>query len=89
MYIDFPDDTVAQTLSQSEADRLMWTATDPAPAMVPAHESIDAALALLQQAERPLMVIGKGAAIARAKRKSANSSRKRIFHSSQCPWPKA
>ena len=66
VYIDFPDDTVAQTLSQSEADRLMWTATDPAPAMVPAHESIDAALALLQQAERPLMVIGKGAAIARA-----------------------
>lgn len=66
VYIDFPDDTVAQTLSQSEADRLMWTATDPAPAMVPARESIDAALALLQQAERPLMVIGKGAAIARA-----------------------
>lgn len=31
VYIDFPDDTVAQTLSQSEADRLMWTATDPAP----------------------------------------------------------
>ena len=66
VYIDFPDDTVAQTLSQSEADRLMWTAADPAPAMVPARESIDAALALLQQAERPLMVIGKGAAIARA-----------------------
>ena len=66
VYIDFPDDTVAQTLSQSEADRLMCTATDPAPAMVPARESIDAALALLQQAERPLMVIGKGAAIARA-----------------------
>ena len=34
--------------------------------MVPARKSIDAALALLQQAERPLMVIGKGAAIARA-----------------------
>ncbi len=66
VYIDFPDDTVAQTLSQSEADRLMWTATAPAPAMVPARKSIDAALALLRQAERPLMVIGKGAAIARA-----------------------
>lgn len=66
VYIDFPDDTVAQTLSQDDADRLLWTATDPAPSMPPARESVDAALELLRQAKRPLMVVGKGAAMARA-----------------------
>lgn len=34
--------------------------------MPPARESVDAALELLRQAKRPLMVVGKGAAMARA-----------------------
>lgn len=66
VYVDFPDDTVAQTLSRQQADDMLWTATDPAPAMPPARESIDAALTLLRQAKHPLMVVGKGAAIAHA-----------------------
>ena len=76
VYIDFPDDTVAQTLNGRQADDMLWTATDPAPAMPPARESIDAALTLLRQAKRPLMVVGKGAAIAHAEQEIREFVRK-------------
>ena len=76
VYIDFPEDTVAQTLNGRQADDMLWTATDPAPAMPPARESIDAALTLLRQAKRPLMVVGKGAAIAHAEQEIREFVRK-------------
>ncbi len=65
VYIDFPDDTVAQTLDKAQADAALWTAVK-APAPVPAQESIDAALKLLAGAKNPLILLGKGAAIAQA-----------------------
>ncbi len=65
VYIDFPDDAVAQTLDKATADAQLWTATK-APAPVPAPESIDAALKLLASAKNPLILLGKGAAIAQA-----------------------
>lgn len=65
VYIDFPDDAVAQTLDKSQADSELWTPTLPA-SNPPTQQSIDEALKLLASAKNPLMVIGKGAAIARA-----------------------
>ena len=65
VYIDFPDDAVAQTLDKAQADAALWTAVK-APAPVPAQESIDAALKLLAGAKNPLILLGKGAAIAQA-----------------------
>lgn len=65
VYLDFPDDAVAQTLDKAQADEALWTATIPAPA-VPAQESIDAALKLLASAKNPLILLGKGAAMAQA-----------------------
>ncbi len=65
VYLDFPDDAVAQTLDKEQAAAQLWTATMPAP-VVPAQSSIDEALKLLASAKNPLMLIGKGAAIARA-----------------------
>lgn len=66
VYIDFPDDAVAQTMDKDAADAALWTATDPAPAMPPAQASVDEALKMLSEAKNPLMVIGKGAALAQA-----------------------
>ncbi|MEE1296460.1 MAG: oxalyl-CoA decarboxylase [Bifidobacterium sp.] len=66
VYIDFPDDAVAQTMPKDEADAKLWVANDPAPAMLPAQASIDEALDLLASAKNPLMLLGKGAALAQA-----------------------
>lgn len=66
VYIDFPDDAVAQTMDKDEAAAKLWTANQPNPAMPPAQTSIDEALKLLSEAKNPLMVVGKGAALAQA-----------------------
>lgn len=66
VYIDFPDDAVAQTMDKDEAAAKLWTANQPNPAMPPAQASIDEALKLLSEAKNPLMVVGKGAALAQA-----------------------
>lgn len=65
VYLDFPDDAVAQTLDKSTADAQLWTANIATPP-VPAQSTIDEALRLLAGAKNPLMVIGKGAALAQA-----------------------
>lgn len=67
VYIDFPDDAVGQTLDKTQAEAALWTPTMPAPA-VPAQESIDEALKLLASAKNPLILLGKGASIARAEK---------------------
>ena len=66
VYIDFPDDAVAQTMDKDEAAAKLWTANQPNPAMPPAQASIDEALKLLSEAKNPLMLVGKGAALAQA-----------------------
>ncbi|KFI68774.1 oxalyl-CoA decarboxylase [Bifidobacterium magnum] len=66
VYLDFPDDAVAQTMTKADADATLWTATDPNPSVQPTQASIDEALQLLAGAKNPLVVIGKGAAIAQA-----------------------
>lgn len=67
VYIDFPDDAVAQTLDKATADANLWTANMPAPAS-PAQSSIDEALKLLAGAKNPLILLGKGAAMAQAEK---------------------
>ena len=66
VYIDFPDDAVAQTLDKDVAESQLWVANQPAPAMPPAQSSVDEALKLLSEAKNPLMLVGKGAALAQA-----------------------
>ena len=46
--------------------RPVLPAVDPAPAQIPAPESVTRALDLLAHAERPLIILGKGAAYAQA-----------------------
>ena len=74
-YLDIPSDVLHQTLPQSEAADLIAAAAADSAASNPSppnqkpldeDEAIGKAADLLRRAERPLVVIGKGAAYARA-----------------------
>ncbi len=63
-YIDLPNDII---LGEIEEDELQMPPRCPEPPRPQAsQEAIDAALAALQSAERPLVIVGKGAAYSRA-----------------------
>lgn len=68
-YFDLPSDVLHQTISESEAERLLAAAEEFAHReVIPRvpNSQIEEAISLLKHAERPLIVFGKGAAIARA-----------------------
>jgi oxalyl-CoA decarboxylase len=66
VYLDIPGDVLGQALDASAAAKTVWRVVDPAPRQLPAPDAIDRALEVLAQARRPLIVLGKGAAYARA-----------------------
>ncbi|CAI9272389.1 unnamed protein product [Lactuca saligna] len=68
-YLDIPSDVLHQTITESEANKLLDEAENSRkvdPIKIVAKEEIDKAISLIRKAERPLIVFGKGAAIARA-----------------------
>jgi oxalyl-CoA decarboxylase len=66
VYLDLPAQLLAQTLETGHAKRSLIKVIDAAPRQIPAPEAVDRALALLKRAERPLILLGKGAAYAQA-----------------------
>ncbi|OBI11652.1 oxalyl-CoA decarboxylase [Mycobacterium sp. E2327] len=66
VYLDIPADVLGRALEASAAAATVWRVVDPAPRQLPAPESVDRALQVLRRARRPLIVLGKGAAYARA-----------------------
>ncbi|MCV7343633.1 oxalyl-CoA decarboxylase [Mycolicibacterium rhodesiae] len=66
VYLDIPAEVLAQTMDASAGAASLWKVTDPAPSQSPSHHSVLRALELLAGAQRPLIVLGKGAAYARA-----------------------
>jgi 2-hydroxyacyl-CoA lyase 1 len=63
-YLDFPGDLLS---SSCPGDQIHFTAPAPSPPSTVAPEAeINRAIELLQSAERPLVIIGKGAAYAHA-----------------------
>src|SRR5208282_5051713 len=54
------------TLDTEAGARSVFRVVDPAPRQPPAPEAVRRALDLLSQAERPLIILGKGAAYAQA-----------------------
>ncbi|WP_083406438.1 oxalyl-CoA decarboxylase [Mycolicibacterium rutilum] len=66
VYLDVPAAVLAETIEAAAAAETLWRVADPAPAQHPAAERITDALALLASAQRPLIVLGKGAAYAQA-----------------------
>src|ERR1700757_555215 len=66
VYLDIPGDVLGQAMDASAAADTVWRVVDPAPRQLPAPESVDRALGVLGRAQRPLIVLGKGAAYAQA-----------------------
>ncbi|KAH9305457.1 hypothetical protein KI387_009861 [Taxus chinensis] len=72
-YIDFPTDVLHESIDVSEADRLLagihpFVPIWALPSLPPPElkQDIQTAVSMLRQAQRPLIVVGKGAAYARA-----------------------
>jgi oxalyl-CoA decarboxylase len=66
VYLDLPGEVLAATLDAETAARSLVRVVDAAPRQLPAPESVQRALEVLAQAERPLIILGKGAAYAQA-----------------------
>lgn len=66
VYLDLPADVLAATLDAETAQRSLIKVVDPTPSQIPSPPSIERAADLLATAKNPLIILGKGAAYARA-----------------------
>ncbi len=66
VYLDLPAKLLAQTIEADAGTRSLIKVVDPAPRQIPAPDAVQRALNLLKGAKRPLIILGKGAAYARA-----------------------
>ncbi|MEA2721742.1 MAG: oxalyl-CoA decarboxylase [Candidatus Eremiobacteraeota bacterium] len=66
VYLDLTAEVLGSVLDIEAAKKSLIKVVDPAPAQPPTPESVTRALELLASAERPLVLLGKGAAYARA-----------------------
>jgi oxalyl-CoA decarboxylase len=66
VYLDLTADVLSATLDLDTGKKSLVKVVDPAPAQIPAAASIQRALDLLATAQRPLIILGKGAAYAQA-----------------------
>nr|XP_010924161.1 2-hydroxyacyl-CoA lyase [Elaeis guineensis] len=82
-YLDLPADVLHQTIAESEAARVLSEAENPIFQEVESVGAlhIEKAVSLLRNAERPLIVFGKGAAFARAE-----NSLKKLIETTGIPF---
>jgi oxalyl-CoA decarboxylase len=66
VYLDIPAAVLGEVIDAERAAATQWRVVDPAPRQLPDSEAVDRAIGLLAGAERPLVVLGKGAAYAQA-----------------------
>ncbi|TQK05438.1 oxalyl-CoA decarboxylase [Herbaspirillum sp. SJZ107] len=66
VYLDLPAQLLAQTIETAHAKRSLVKVVDPVPRQIPAPDAVQRALALLKGAQKPLILLGKGAAYAQA-----------------------
>ncbi len=64
VYLDLPAKLFAQTMDAVAGKNSLVKVVDPAPRQIPAPDAVKRAIATLQGAKRPLIVLGKGAAYA-------------------------
>jgi oxalyl-CoA decarboxylase len=66
VYLDLPAKLFAQSMDADAGKKSLIKVVDPAPRQIPAPDAVARALDLLKSAKRPLILLGKGAAYARA-----------------------
>jgi oxalyl-CoA decarboxylase len=66
VYLDLPAKLFGQVMDAEEGLQSLIEVVDPAPAQIPAPDAVSRALEVLKGAERPLIILGKGASYAQA-----------------------
>src|SRR5271157_1176505 len=66
VYLDLPAKLFPQTMDAEVGRKSLIRVVDPAPRQIPAPDAVQRALELLKSAQRPLIILGKGAAYAQA-----------------------
>jgi oxalyl-CoA decarboxylase len=66
VYLDLPAKLFPQTIDAQTGKNSLIKVVDPAPRQIPAPDAVQRAVDLLKSAKRPLIILGKGAAYARA-----------------------
>src|SRR3984885_10894406 len=66
VYLDLPAAVLSATVAADVGEQSLVNVVDPAPRQIPSPDSVTRALRLLADAQRPLIIIGKGAAYAQA-----------------------
>src|SRR5213595_1301098 len=66
VYLDLPAKLFPQTINAEAGRKSLIKVVDPAPRQIPAPDAVQRALELLKSAQRPLIILGKGAAYAQA-----------------------
>lgn len=66
VYLDLPAKLFSQTMPLDAGLKSLIKVVDPAPSQLPAPDAVSRALNLLKTAKKPLILLGKGAAYARA-----------------------
>src|SRR5213082_3302272 len=66
VYLDLPAKLFPQAIDADVGKRSLIQVVDPAPRQIPAPDAVQRALELLKSAQRPLIILGKGAAYAQA-----------------------
>ena len=66
VYLDLPGKLFTQVIDMSKGEKSLVKVIDAAPSQLPSSQSVERALNLLKDAERPLIILGKGAAYSQA-----------------------
>ena len=66
VYLDIPAAVLGEVIDAERAAGTLWRVVNPAPRQLPEIDTVDSTIDLLANAERPLIVLGKGAAYAQA-----------------------
>src|SRR5246127_419553 len=66
VYLDIPAAVLGEVMDAEKGTESLWRVVDPAPRQLPAPKAVNRAITLLAGAQRPLVVLGKGAAYAQA-----------------------
>src|ERR1700719_1703194 len=66
VYLDLPAKLFSQVMDAAAGARSLVKVIDPSPAQLPAPAAVTRALDVLKNAQRPLIILGKGAAYAQA-----------------------
>ncbi len=66
VYLDLTTALLESVIDTQTATQTLFTPLDPAPKVIPSSEAVSRALTLLKNAQKPLVIIGKGAAYAQA-----------------------